>query len=104
VYRLNVLLYESLGGGRVSALVAVERAVLEVHGVHVYVQVDLLAEAALADLAAERALLLVDELNVLGEAGLARALVLAYVTPTKGKDRRLKIKSLYQSSCGKSIV
>ena len=72
-----VLLHEALGGGRVAALVAVVGPVLEVHGVHVDVEVDLLPESPLAHLAGERPLLLVHQVNVLVETRLARALVLA---------------------------
>lgn len=73
----DVLLHEALGGGRVAALVAVEGPVLEVHGVHVDVEVDLLPEPPLAHLAGERPLFLVHQVDVLVETRLARALVLA---------------------------
>ena len=73
----DVLLHESLGGGRVAALVAVVGPVLEVHCVHVDVEVHLLPEPPLADLAGERPLFLVHQVNVFVETRLARALVLA---------------------------
>ena len=76
VNSLDVLVHEAFGGRRVAALVAVEGPVLEVHCVHVHVQVHLLPEPPLAHVAGERPLLLVHQVDVLVETRLARALVL----------------------------
>ena len=81
-----MLLHEALGGGRVAALLAVKGAILEVHGVHVHIEVDLLPEPPLAHLAGERSLLLVHQVNVLVKTRLARALVMA--NRASGRNKR----------------